>query len=482
MKVRHIALAVLGLLTAVLVARALLMPRRQLSVPPAAMLPLDEAAAARRFARALTFPTITNDGAAVTREPFVAMHDYLKGEFPLAHATLRREVISDLSLLYRWEGSHPEREPLVLLAHQDVVPVEPGADSAWSYPPFGGVMADGFVWGRGALDCKAGLLASLEAAETLMASGFVPARPVYLAFGHDEEIGGRDGAQHIAAVLAAEGRRAYLVLDEGMVIADGIVPGMARPVALIGVAEKGRVTLELTAHGEPGHSAMPPRTTAVGRLGRALAALEDHPFPASMDSALGTLRFLAPEMGFGPRLLFANSWVFGPIMTWGLSRVPSTNALLRTTSAPTMLRGGPKENVLPASASAIVNVRIRPGENREGVIHVIQGIVGPDLEISVRGDSSDPSPESPTEGEGFDLLRRSIVEAFPGVVTAPALVTGGTDARYYTKLTDRIYRFSPLPIAAADLQRVHGTNERLAIGDYAGAVRFYARLISNAAR
>jgi carboxypeptidase PM20D1 len=365
-----------------------------------------------------------------------------------------------------------------------VVPIEPGTEGNWEQPPFSGAVAGGFVWGRGTLDTKSKLTGICEAIELLVKTGFQPPRTVLLVFGHDEEVGGRHGTGAAVQRFASEGRRFAWVLDEGGTIGVHLVAGVTKPVALIGIAEKGYLTLSLTASAEGGHSSMPPPHTAIGILAAAVERVEGHPLPAALRGA--TRRFfasIAPEMSLGTRIAVANADVLEPLLLWQLSGSPRSNATVRTTTAVTMIDGGVKENALPASARALVNFRILPGDTVDGVVaHVRKVVADPRVAIDIADPqkANEPSTESRVDSDGFALLARTIREAYPDVVVAPNLVLGATDARYFHALSDSVYRFAPLHVTSEDLKRPHGTNERIGVDDYLDSVRFYVRLLQNA--
>lgn len=472
--------AALVALLAVVALRTVAVRHDLEAVPPAEGLELDVGAAAERLAAAVRVPTVSTAPGVVDDEALGRLQALLVESFPRLHATLERELVDGRSLLYRWAGRDPAAPPVVLCSHLDVVPVPPGSEASWTRPPFDGVIADGFVWGRGTLDDKVGVLAILEAVEALLAAGFEPPRTVWLAFGHDEEVFG-SGAVAMARILAERGVAAALVLDEGMTLTRGIVPAVARPVALVGVAEKGYATLLLTARGEGGHSSMPPHPTAVGALARAVARLDAEPLPAVLEGpARGLLESLAPEMAWPTRAAVANLWLTAHRVERLLAGKPSTNALLRTTTAPTMLEGSPKENVLASSARAWVNFRIHPNDSLAGVVAAVERIVDdPAITVEVLPGASEPSPVSPSDGPAFDLVARSIRQVFPEAVVAPSLVVGATDARHYAGLSKNVYRFLPVVVEPADLPRFHGIDERVAVEGYGQAVRFYAQLLRN---
>src|SRR5438445_2892588 len=313
--VRNLVLLIIAgvvILAGVLAYNVVARGSRQVQVAPIPRASVDTQGAAQRLSEAIRFQTISNflnpeqDAAALR-----GLQAHIAASFPAFHAAAKREVIGGYSLLYTWEGiregSDPKAQPIALLAHQDVVPIAPGTEKDWQQKPFDGAVADGFIWGRGSWDDKGNLYAMLEAAEQMARGGFRPRRTIYFAFGHDEEVSGMRGAKAIAAALAARGVKLDFVLDEGLLIAEGIMKGLDKPAALIGVAEKGYSTLVLTAHATPGHSSMPPRETAIGMMSAALARLEDRRLPMHVRGAVAEMfDTLAPEMGGFNRVVLSN--------------------------------------------------------------------------------------------------------------------------------------------------------------------------------
>ncbi len=477
------AAAGLVVLASLLLVRTLRFASKQVPVEPILPIPVDRASAAVHLARAIQFRTVSQqDPAQVDAGQFAELHRYLEQTFPTVHRALSKEVIADRSLLFTWHGRSPQH-PVLLMAHLDVVPVEEGTAGSWTYPAFGGTIADGYVWGRGALDDKASVLGVLEAAETLLRTGFEPSRTVYFAFGHDEEVGGHTGAAAIAALLGKRGVAPEFVLDEGGSITEGIVPNLPVPMAMVGVGEKGYASVELTVEAKGGHSSMPPPHTAVGILSAAIERLEANPVPANVDATLRqTFEYLGPEMAFPARLVLANLWLFGPLVERRLAATPAMNAAMRTTTAVTMCEGGVKENVLPSRARGVVNFRILPGDTVATVEeHVRQTVADPRVQVRTLEWASDPSAISPVEAASFRLVQRTIRQVFPGTVVAPSLVLGATDARHYQALSENIYRFVPFRLTAEDLHRIHGTDERISVEDYAQLVAFYIQLLRNVA-
>ncbi|MFB1481014.1 M20 family peptidase [Corallococcus sp. RDP092CA] len=476
-----VLLTLVLLLAGGLVARTLRFGSRQVSAEPADPFPVDAAAAAGRLAEALRHRTLAaSDGLGADDAAFQALHDQLVAQFPRVHARLTHEAVGAHSHLYTWKGSEPDLAPVLLMGHLDVVPAE--AEATWSHPPFDGAVAEGYVYGRGTLDDKGSVLAILEAVEGLLAEGHQPRRTVMLAFGADEEVGGQDGAARVAALLRERGVRLASVLDEGGPIGVGLVPGVAAPVALVGVAEKGSGRVELTVRSEGGHASMPPRQTAANTLAQALVRLEQNPFPPELRGGTRALfEYVGPEMGFGMRLLFANTWLFAPLIERQMAASPSTNASIRTTLAATMLEGSPKPNVLPAKARAVLNVRLLPGDSLEDVrSHVRKVVEDERVELVVEGDEA--SPVSRLDTEGWHQLQRSIRQVFPDVLVAPFLTVAATDARYFHPLSDSVYRFVPVRMNREDLTRMHGRDERLSVEEHAAAIRFYAQYLRNTTR
>lgn len=478
-----LGLVALGMALASIVAlNAWSSTSRQISVKAPVPMPVDGDAVARRLGDAVAVRTVSFAlGIAPASEEFRKFHRLLETSFPKAHAAMRREIVGGLTLLYAWEGREAAARPIVLLAHQDTVPIAPGTEAAWAVPPFEGRVERGYVWGRGAWDNKSNLMGMFEAIEQLASEGFRPRQTIYLVLGHDEEIGGRGGALVAARLLAQRGVKAEFVLDEGLLVTDGILQGLPAPVALIGVAEKGYLTLELSASGTPGHSSMPPRQTAVGTLASALARLEASQRPARIGGVAAEMfAAIAPEMSGFNRLMLSNLWLTEPLVRRKLEEGASTNAMLRTTMAMTVLQAGEKDNVLPGVARALVNFRLLPGDTIAAVIGHVKSVAGEGVTVTVQqADASEPSPVSPRTGTGYRTIERTVREVFPGVLVAPALMIAATDARHMTAISDQIFRFSPVRARTEDLTRFHGTNERISIANYVEMIRFYRRLIEN---
>jgi len=336
------------------------------------------------------------------------------------------------------------------------------------------------------MDDKVTVGSILEAVESLLEQGFAPRRTVYLAFGHDEEVGGVRGASAIANLLAARGAEPYaLVLDEGGAIVRDLIPGIQGPVAMVGVAEKGYVSLELLVEGAGGHSSTPPAQTNIGILAEAISELEEHPFPTRLEAPVeGMMDFLAPELPFLARIPLANLWLFGPVVERVLSRDPAMSAMVRTTTAATIIEGGVKANVLPIRARAVVNHRILPGETTATVMDRVREVIDdPRVQVRILGnDAKDPSPVSDPQGPAFDLLGRTVRQVMAGedVTVVPYLVVGGTDAKHYSGRSPAVFRFLPAVVGADGIELAHGTDERLPVESLEASIRFFRQLILNA--
>lgn len=478
-------LTLLLILVAVVVINTYRQSSRQLPVTPIAAIPVDEQAVSQHLAQALRLKTISlESGNNNHAEEFKQLHALLETSFPLVHAKLKRELVAGNSLLYQWEGRDPHAQPILLMAHQDVVPIATGTESSWQQEPFAGVVKDGYIWGRGAWDDKGNLFAIMEATEKLLAAGFQPRQTIYFAFGHDEEVNGQYGAKVIAGLLAQRQVHFEFILDEGMLVTEGILKGLTPAAALIGIAEKGYTTLHLQLNAVPGHSSMPPQKTAIGMMSLALSQLENKQFPAQIQGvARQMFDAIAPEMQGLNRILLSNLWLFQPLVQKELEKSGSTNALLRTTTALTMVHAGNKDNVLPGSIDAAVNFRTLPGDTQDSVLdHAKQVINNDAIHISKAPGGSNPSQVAAIDTPAYQTLNRTIREVFADTIVAPGLMLGATDSRHFEALSDNIFKFSPVRAGPEDLSRFHGTNERISVKNYVEMIRFYHQLMINSSK
>ena len=479
-------LALVALLVAAVVVNTWRQGSRQVDVPPFAPMAIDEKAAGESLAAAVRAKTVSSPtDAALNADQFEVLHAHLQARYPKLHAAMKREVVAGLSLLYTWPGSDPAARPILLMAHQDVVPIAPGTEKDWQAEPFAGTLRDGFVWGRGAWDDKANLISQMEAIELLANAGFKPKRTIYLAFGADEEVGGLRGAKAIAKLLADRQVKLDFVIDEGLLITEGVLPGLKAPAAIIGIAEKGFMSVALGVGATPGHSSMPPPqgTSAIAMMSAALGRLDNNQFPARIQGvAREMFETVAPEMsGFG-RVALSNLWLFGPVVRKQLEAGASTNAMMHTTTALTIVNAGNKENVLPGRAEATVNFRLLPGDTQASVMeHVKQTVANERVDLKVLPGATEPSKVAPTDSASYRLIERTVRELFPGTIVAPGLMIGGTDSQHFELVANHIFKFSPVRAKAEDLPRFHGTNERISTANLAELIRFYHRLVSQGA-
>jgi len=431
------------------------------------------------LAEAVRIPTVAyEDASRVDFARFAELRAFLELTYPLVHRHLERELVDEHSLLFTWRGSDASAAPIMLLAHQDVVPVEPDTEGEWEYPPFSGHQSEEYLHGRGALDDKASLIGIFEAIEWLLDEGFRPTATVYIGCGHDEEAGGT-GAESIARLFAERRVHLSLVLDEGGAVAVDFLPGISAPVALVGIGEKGYVDVALSARGAGGHSSAPPPSTAVGLVARAVAAIEDHPMPARLDVQHGLFDALAGVASGLRALPLRHAGRFGGLLERRLAATPTTNALIRTTTAVTMVSGGVKPNVLPQQATALVNFRVMPGDTVEDVLEHCRAVVPEGVEVA-RAQSSfaaDPPPMADPESEQFTGVAAAIQSHFEVGAIAPWILTGATDSRHFAPLADEVLRFVPLTVSAEDFGRFHGTDERIRRADADAAVGFYRTLL-----
>lgn len=443
---------------------------------------IDQARAARHLAEAVRIPTISHqDPAENDAAQWEALHGWLQTTYPAAHAAMTREIVAGRTLIYTWPGSDPSLDPIVLMAHQDVVPVTEGTEKDWKHPPFAGEIAEGAVWGRGSIDDKGSLVALFEGVEALAASGFKPRRTVIIVSGHDEEAGGT-GAQAAAAALKAKGVKAQFVLDEGMATVKDFAM-LGGQTAIVGIAEKGYATLRVTAPAAGGHSSAPPKETGVEVLAKAVLAITGDPDPMKFQGpGAEMVKALAPHSSLMTRVAVANAWLFGPVLVKQISASPAGAATLHTTIAPTMLKGSPKENVLPQDATAWINYRIAPGQTTDDVMaRATKAVSGLNVKLSWEGHANNPSPVSSTTSESWKVIA-ALASEQGRTPLAPGLVTAGTDSRYMTPIAADIYRYQPLVATMQDFTMIHGTNEHMTLDNMARMTIFYARLIATTAR
>ncbi|MCH7742845.1 MAG: M20/M25/M40 family metallo-hydrolase [Proteobacteria bacterium] len=476
--------SVIVLLSVVVVVRTLMHRPIEQKVLQQVEIELDENLVAQHLSEAIQIATVTHQNLKDRdQQAFEDFISWVAATYPELHATLSLQRLND-TLLYKWQGKDETLQPILLTGHYDVVPVIPGSEDNWQYPPFSGAVVDGVIWGRGALDDKSGVIGILEAANHLVREGFEPMRTVYLSFGHDEEAGGPNGAALVAETLKKERVQLAWSLDEGSFVFNKMIAGVGPLMAVINVAEKGSVTLQIVARSTGGHSSMPPRQTAVGILAEAIIKLEKNPMPGGLEGlSLQMFDTISRYMPFVPRVFFANRWLFAGVLDDQLSAQGMTNAMLRTTTAPTMLSASVKINVLPVEAIAGVNFRVHPRDSVEDVISHVKRIVESD-KVEVRlpaGSGRAASGVSDWNSKGYSVIADSVRQVYGEIVISPGLMIAASDSRHYAKVADNSYRFNPLTVTSEDLTGFHGTNEKISVDNLARGIRTYIQIIRNGA-
>jgi carboxypeptidase PM20D1 len=475
----------LVLLILIVVSRTLMFTPSDSEAIPIVEVAVDEDRLGQNLSAAIRFRTISNQPPTpMDPAPFEGFIDWLNATYSEVANKLKQERLGGYSLLFTWQGTNPDLKPILLTGHYDVVPIIPGTEELWTHPPFSGDITDGVVWGRGALDDKSAVIAMLDAATLLLNEGFQPERTIYFSFGHDEEIGGNNGAGSVVDHLANQGVQLLWSLDEGSFLLQGMLPGVEGFVAPINVAEKGYMNLDIVAKAKGGHSSVPPRQTAVGRLADAIIKLQDSPLPGGLTGVSAEMfDILGRHMPFGQRMIFANQWLFGGLLEQILGDVDFANAMMRTTTAPTMLSASVKENVLPIEAIARVNFRLHPRDTVETVhAHVNEAVGNEYIEVRVGATAGGPaSAVSSWTAQGYTDISRSIREIYGDAIITPGLMVAGSDTKHYGRIADDSYRFNPVAISQQDMSGFHGTNENISVENLVRATKTYVRLMIIAA-
>ncbi len=419
--------------------------------------------------------TVSNrDDALMDFGEFEKYHQVLRGCFPLIHQKCKLEKIGKTGLLYFLEGKSHEK-PMVCMAHYDVVPVE---ESGWEKPAFEGIVEDNVIWGRGTLDTKGTMCGIMEALEHLLQTDFVPSRDLYLSFSGDEEISG-ESCPAIVSYFEENGIKPGMVLDEGGAVVENVFPGVKGECAMIGICEKGYMDVELIMDSNGGHASTPPVHTIVGELSKAVVAIEKHPFKGRRAKAVDEMfDELGRHASFGMRILFANMWLFRPILSMVATKLGGEiNALMRTTCAVTCMEGSKAYNVLPPKATVGMNLRLMQGDTVESVVAYLKKVINND-KISVETvQGHNPSPTSDTTCREWTYLKQVVHATWPEAIVSPYIMLACSDSRHYNRISDHVYRFSAMKLSKEERAMIHANNERIPVDTLVQTVEFYVRLL-----
>ncbi len=438
--------------------------------------PLPQNAVAHMSA-AIQYKTETpNDEYQFDTATFMNYRKFIETTYPLIHKNLTRTIIDSFNYIYEWKGTDPSILPMVLMAHYDVVPVEASAVKLWHAQPYGGEVKENYIWGRGVLDDKASMISILEATEAQLQKGFTPKQSILLCFGADEESSGK-GATAMVEYFKKLNRKFDLVVDEGGEISTEQNKSVKKPIASIGVGEKGYVTLVLTAQKEGGHSSIPGQQTAIDILSTAIAKVNQNPMPTKLTPPIEAyLKSISPyNENFFEKVALSNMWLFKSFVVNNMTKDPSSNALVRTTLVPTVFNSGVRDNVIPTFATAYINSRILPGQSSKEVYDYVQKTIN-DTNIKItyyKNYMTEPSPTTDVNSKYYKRVEKAVRSVVKDVVVAPMLMVGATDSRNYRAVSEGVVNFTPL----TDAKGYHGIDERMLISDFQKCFNFYTLLI-----
>ncbi|MCJ7934900.1 MAG: M20/M25/M40 family metallo-hydrolase [Chryseobacterium sp.] len=505
-KILLIILGILVILAAVLLIKTYTYPfKKNTAVADEGWKPVKNDSAVMRFSGGIKIPTVsTGSLGEFNYAPFDQFKEYLKASYPLVYQNTEYVEVNQHGLVFRLKGSNPSLEPILFLSHMDVVPpgdadvkskeenifrpddkpLPPVAKIAedWDFAPFSGVVANGRIYGRGAIDMKGMLFSLMESMNSLIKNKQIPQRDVYLAFGFDEEVGGQKGAVQIADYFKKRGLRFDAVYDEGgLIMRKGSVSGIDSDVAVVGCAEKGFLSAKIKVKGLGGHSSMPPMESAIGKAAVIMQRLEDDQMKPTITPLIKAFfDNIGGAMPFANRLAIANQWLLKPVLLSQLTKNNTTNALVRTTTALTMMKGSDGTNVLSPEVEFVVNFRLLPGNTvKEVKDHIAKATKGFDVEVEEIDNTREASAISPTNTKAFKMIQAGIKEIYPGAIVTPYLTMAGTDAAKYEIVSKNVYRFMPIKINSSEQQSIHSTNEYLSIENYLKMIHYFEYVMKN---
>lgn len=462
-------------------------------------------AAVQRLSDGIKIPTVSaGDLGNFDYAPFDQFKEYLKNSYPLIYQNTENYEINKYGLVFRLKGSNAALEPIVFLSHMDVVahgdadvknkeegifrpddkalPAVKKVAEDWDFAPFSGAVADGRIYGRGSIDMKGMLFSLMESMTNMIKSGSIPQRDIYLAFGFDEEVGGRKGAMQIAQFFKKKGLKFDAVYDEGgLILEKGSIKGIDSDVAVIGCAEKGFLSAKIKVKGLGGHSSMPPMESAIGKAAVIMQRLEDHQMKPMITPLIKDFfDNIGGTMPFANRLAISNQWLLKPVLLSQLAKNNSTNALIRTTTALTMMKGSDGTNVLSPEVEFVVNFRLLSGNSVKDVRdHIAKATKGFDVEVEEIDNTKEASAVSPTNVKAYQLIQEGIKQIHPDAIITPYLTIAATDSYKYQIVSNHIYRFMPIKINDAEKQSIHSTNEYISIENYMKMIHYFEYIMRN---
>ena len=469
-----IILGLVVLLIAVLVIRALLFKDKTVYNRETDF-NYEEDDIVNKLGKLVKIPTVSHpDPADMDMEQFDLLIKAVKEMFPVVFSKCETTVTPERAIKIKVNGLSSEK-PTVLMAHYDVVPVT----DDWSVDPFLGEVIDGKLYGRGTLDTKCTMACALSALESALKKDYVPKNDLYLCFGANEEVFG-DSQYKIVQEFKRQGIKPALVYDEGGAILNGAFPGVKEDTAFLGMGEKAMVNIKLTLESNGGHSSTPKKNGPVVRLARAIDKLEKNPMKPNMSATVKELlNVLGRHMPFYFKLIFANMWLFkGLVKKLFVILSADTRALLTSTFAFTMLNGGNQTNIIPNKVEANINIRISPFDTVDSIVeHIRKTIKDDQIVISVH-DETPAFPECSYKTEGYNIIKDTVIETYPGTVVAPFLNIGGSDGKFYSEISECVVRFSPFKITNQERAGIHGVDEYIRVEMLEKCLEFYQRLLT----